>query len=239
MQYLTPSEVNETIQKLCRFHPIGVNHQVNQLSFSQSFIQRFCKTLSRVLQSESALIHIQAPVSVCGDIHGDFLSLLRIFHTQQLPSETNKYLFLGDYVDRGNNSLEVVILLGLLKIQQPACIFMLAGNHESASIQGDYGFWKECEAQLQPPEFAKGGWALINRVFTQFPICAIINDRIFCTHGGISPELLEPNASLDLINHLNREDLFDMEHPGLLCDLLWADPDDSIHGFGNNERGVR
>lgn len=249
MQFLTPSETNEMIMRLCHFHPIssgsGNSHshshshtpQVNHFAFSKSFIQRFCSTLARVLEREPILVHLNAPVSVCGDIHGNFVSLLRIFHTQQLPSESNKYLFLGDYVDRGNNSLEVVVLLGLLKIQQPSCVYLLAGNHESASIQIDYGFLKECEEQLKPPEFAKAGWALINRVFTQFPISAIINNRIFCTHGGISPHLLEPTASLELINRINRDDLFDMEHPGLLCDLLWADPDDTIHGFAENERG--
>ena len=87
------------------------------------------------------LVEVKAPLKVCGDIHGQYYDMLRLFEYGGLPSEST-YLFLGDYVDRGRQGIETICLLYALKIKYPCKVFMLRGNHESASITRIYGFYE-------------------------------------------------------------------------------------------------
>ena len=93
------------------------------------------------------LIQVKAPVKVCGDIHGQYYDMLRLFEYGKMPPESN-YLFLGDYVDRGRQGIETISLLFALKIKYPGQIAILRGNHESASITKIYGFFEECKFSL-------------------------------------------------------------------------------------------
>ncbi len=161
-----------------------------------------------------------------GDIHGQYSDLLRLFEYGGFPPEAN-YLFLGDYVDRGKQSLETICLLLSYKIKYPENFFLLRGNHECASINRIYGFYDECKRR-----FNIRLWKTFTDCFNCLPVAALIDEKILCMHGGLSPDL----KNLDQIKKIARPT--DVPDTGLLCDLLWADPDKDVTGWGENDRGV-
>ena len=160
-----------------------------------------------------------------GDIHGEYSDLLRLFEYGGFPPEAN-YLFLGDYVDRGKQSLETICLLLAFKIKYPENFFILRGNRECASINQIYGFFDECKRR-----FNGRPWKVFTDCFNCLPVAALIDDKILCMHGGLSPNL----SNLDQIKSLTRPT--DVPDTGLLCDLLWSDPGREVQGWGMNERG--
>jgi serine/threonine-protein phosphatase PP1 catalytic subunit len=129
------------------------------------------------------MLEIEAPLKICGDIHGQYHDLLRLFEICGFPPEAN-YLFLGDYVDRGKQSLETICLLLAYKIKFPENFFLLRGNHECASINRIYGFYDEIKRRYNIKM-----WRRFTDVFNIFPVTALIDDKILCMHGGLSPEL--------------------------------------------------
>lgn len=130
-------------------------------------------------------------------------------------------------MDRGKQSIETICLLLAYKIKYPENFFILRGNHESASINRIYGFYDECKQR-----YSVKLWKTFTDCFNCLPIAAIIDEKIFCCHGGLSPEL----SDMGLIRNVKRPT--DIPDSGLLCDLLWSDPDKDISGWGSNERGV-
>lgn len=193
---------------------------------SQEDILRLSTTVRKIFLDQPMLLELSAPIKVCGDTHGQFTDLLRLFEYCGFPPESN-YLFLGDYVDRGKQSLEVVCLVFAYKIRYPENFFLLRGNHECAGINRIYGFYDECRKR-----FSVKLWKNINETFNCLPCSALVDDRILCIHGGLSPEL----QSLDQLAKMERP--CDVPDTGLLCDLVWGDPDPSITGWGENDRGV-
>lgn len=182
---------------------------------------------SRLLfMSQPMLLEIQAPVKICGDIHGQYSDLLRLFDLGGYPPESN-YLFLGDYVDRGDQSFETVCLLLAYKLRFPQTFFLLRGNHESSTINRIYGFFDECKRR-----FSVKIWKLFTDTFNCMPVAALVEKRILCMHGGVSPEL----HNLDQIRYILRPT--DVPDNGLICDLLWSDPNETGLGWDENERGV-
>ncbi|KAF9670142.1 hypothetical protein SADUNF_Sadunf13G0037700 [Salix dunnii] len=169
--------------------------------------------------------HMPVFVIPC-DIHGQYSDLLRLFEYGGFPPHAN-YLFLGDYVDRGKQSLETICLLLAYKIRYPENFFLLRGNHECASINRIYGFYDECKRR-----FNVRLWKTFTDCFNCLPVAALIDEKIFCMHGGLSPEL----NHLDQIRYLQRPT--DVPDTGLLCDLLWSDPGKDVQGWGMNDRGV-
>lgn len=163
---------------------------------------------------------------ISGDIHGQYQDLLRLFQHGGYPPSTT-YLFLGDYVDRGKQSLETICLLLAYKIRYPDKIFLLRGNHEDAKINRIYGFYDECKRR-----FNVRLWKIFNDCFNCLPAAAIIDDKILCMHGGLSPEL----HSLNQIKEIQRPT--DVPEFGLLCDLLWSDPNPKVEGWANSDRGI-
>lgn len=161
-----------------------------------------------------------------GDVHGQYYDLLRLFEYGEYPPDSN-YLFLGDYVDRGKHNLETICLLLAYKIKYPENFFLLRGNHESAAINRVYGFYDECKRR-----FNIKLWKVFTECFNCLPVAALIDDKILCMHGGLSPEL----KSIDQIRKLGRP--ADVPDSGLLCDLLWSDPSKDADGWRENERGV-
>jgi len=176
--------------------------------------------------SQPVLLDLEAPLKIVGDIHGQYWDLLRLFEYGGFPPDAN-YLFLGDYVDRGPNGLETICLLLAYKIKYPENFFMLRGNHECSSINRIYGFYEECKTR-----FSLKIWKLFNDCFNCLPLGAIIEDKILCIHGGLSPDL----KSLEQIRRIVRPT--EIPDTGLLCDLLWADPDAELPGWQVNDRGV-
>lgn len=165
-------------------------------------------------------------ILISGDIHGQYSDLLRLFEYGGFPPKSN-YLFLGDYVDRGKQSLETICLLLAYKIKYPENFFLLRGNHECASINRIYGFYDECKRR-----FNVKLWKAFTDSFNWLPVAALIDDKILCMHGGLSPEL----NNLDQIRNLPRPTA--IPDTGLLCDLLWSDPGKDVKGWGMNDRGV-
>jgi len=189
-------------------------------------IELLCQHVRGVFAEQPMLLEVDAPMKVAGDIHGQFYDLLRLFEYGGAPKDSN-YLFLGDYVDRGKNSIEVIALLFAYKAKYPENFFMLRGNHECASINRLYGFFDECKRR-----YSIKLWKTFGDVFNYMPVCALIDDRIMCMHGGLSPEL----TSMDQIKQLSRP--VDVADAGLLCDLLWSDPSAEVSAWGENDRGV-
>jgi len=183
------------------------------------------KSLS-LIKEEKMLIELEAPLRVCGDIHGQYYDLLRIFEHCGYPGEYN-FLFLGDYVDRGKQSLETICLLLAYKIKYPNKIHLLRGNHESSVTNRIYGFYDECKRR-----YSVRLWRNFTELFNYLPVAALIDEKILCMHGGLSPDL----RNLNSISEITRPT--DIPDSGLLCDLLWSDPDKETLEFDENDRGV-
>ncbi|KAL7416390.1 Metallo-dependent phosphatase-like protein [Mrakia frigida] len=146
-------------------------------------IRYLCTKSREIVMSQPMLLELEAPIKICGDIHGQYYDLLRLFEYGGFPPEAN-YLFLGDYVDRGKQSLETICLLAAYKIKYPENFFILRGNHECASINRIYGFYDECKRRYNIKL-----WKTFTDFFNCLPVAAIIDERIFCMHGGLSPDL--------------------------------------------------
>ena len=175
---------------------------------------------------QPTFLELESPITVCGDTHGQYPDLLKLFEVGGFPPETN-YLFLGDYVDRGKQSLETICLLLAYKIKYDEKFFLLRGNHECASINRIYGFYDECKKRYNLKL-----WKVFIDLFNCLPIAASIDDKILLMHGGLSPEL----NTVDQLKKIVRPT--DVPEEGLLCDLLWSDPESQCNGWGKNDRGV-
>eukprot|EP00932_Pfiesteria_piscicida_P002691 SRR837773.12617.p1 GENE.SRR837773.12617~~SRR837773.12617.p1 ORF type:complete len:303 (-),score=85.11 SRR837773.12617:10-918(-) len=189
-------------------------------------VKQICQRAGEIFMSQDPLLELEAPLKVVGDIHGQYHDLLRLFDFGGFPPESN-YLFLGDYVDRGKQSLEVIILLLVYKCKYPENFFMLRGNHECAAITRIYGFYDECKRRYNIKV-----WKFFCDVFNKLPFVAIIDDKIFCVHGGLSPEVM----NMDQIRKISRPT--DVPEVGMVCDFLWADPDLDLSGWAESDRGV-
>merc|ERR1719150_3353816 len=195
------------------------------VELGENDVETLCQTSRSKFMSQPMFLELEPPIKIVGDIHGQYYDLLRLFEYGGYPPDAN-YLFLGDYVDRGKQSIESICLLLAYKIKYTENFFILRGNHECASINRIYGFYDECKRRYSPRL-----WKRFTDCFNCLPVAAIVADKIFCMHGGLSPEL----KSFDQIKKLARPT--GVPDTGLLCDLLWADPE-QIVGWGESDRGV-
>lgn len=191
-------------------------------------IHQLCHQLKTMLLSTPNIMTIHSPITVVGDIHGQYHDLLEIFKIGGPPPNTN-YLFLGDYVDRGYYSVETITLLIVLKLRYPDRVFLIRGNHESRTITTNYGFYSEV---LNKYEGSADVWTYITDVFDYLPLGAIIDNKIFATHGGLSPSCQQ----LDQIRAVDR--FKEIPHDGIMADLVWSDPDPEITDFKLSPRGA-
>jgi len=189
-------------------------------------ITAICQRAREVLLSQPALLELDAPVKIVGDVHGQYTDLIRMFEMCGFPPNSN-YLFLGDYVDRGKQSLETILLLLCYKLKYPENFFLLRGNHECANVTRVYGFYDECKRRCNVKT-----WKTFIDCFNTLPIASIVAGKIFCVHGGLSPALVQ----MDDIRNIARPT--DVPDYGLLNDLLWSDPADMEQDWEANERGV-
>ena len=215
--------VDEIINKLLQAKSYKPNKEVPLL---ESEIRWLIIKVKAIFMDQPVFIELDSPINICGDTHGQFYDLLRLFDYGGEPPKAN-YLFLGDYVDRGKNSIETISLLFAYKIRYKENFFLLRGNHESENINKIYGFFDECKRR-----YSVKLWKLFSDCFNSLPIAALINDKIICMHGGLSPDL----TSLEQLKKIVRPT--EIPDAGLLCDLLWSDPDKLSTGWGENERGV-
>ena len=185
-----------------------------------------CEEVTKIFLNQPVCLYLDTPVNVCGDIHGQYPDLIRLFEAGGYPPDVN-YLFLGDYVDRGEQSIETICLLFCFKIKCSNNFFLLRGNHECASLNREYGFYDECKRRYNVKL-----WKKFVDVFNCMPYSAIVEDKIIFMHGGLSPFL----NNLGQLNEIIRPT--DVPDEGLLCDLVWSDPESNLKGWEFNDRGV-
>ena len=202
-------------------------------------IEMLCNKCRKIFLEEPMVFNLQLPIKIVGSIHGNFYDLLEYFAIGGHPSEKNKYLFLGNMIDRGNQSIESLCLLFAYKIKYPNDIYLLRGNHEVASMTRVYGLFDECKKRYNIRI-----WKYFIDTFNCMSICGIINytcnvnndhdmnKNIFCVHGGISPDF----KSLSQIKKMRKP--YDIPDDGVMCDFVWSDPDKDIDTWGDGGRGV-
>jgi serine/threonine-protein phosphatase 4 catalytic subunit len=195
-------------------------------TIKESEVKELCLKAKEILTNESNVHKMRAPCTVVGDIHGQFFDLLELFRVGGDVPDTN-YVFMGDFVDRGYHSVESFLLLLLLKVKYPNRVGLVRGNHESRQITQVYGFYDECLRKYGSVNV----WRYCTDVFDHLPICAVIEDKVFCVHAGLSPML----STLEQMRNIERR--CEVPHEGPMCDLLWSDPED-IEGWGVSPRGA-
>jgi serine/threonine-protein phosphatase PP1 catalytic subunit len=174
-----PIDLEEIINKLLSIK--DKKSTFKEINLLESEIRSLCIKAREIILGQPMLLELEAPIKICGDIHGQYLDLIRIFEFGGFPPDSN-YLFLGDYVDRGKNSVETICLLLAFKIKFPENFFLLRGNHECSSINKVYGFYEECKRR-----YSIKLWKTFSDLFNVFPACAVIDEKIICMHGGLSP----------------------------------------------------
>ncbi|CAM9669025.1 unnamed protein product [Chrysoparadoxa australica] len=190
-------------------------------------LKKLCLFVKDILVEEGTVQPVSSPVTVCGDIHGQFYDLLELLKTGgEVPGTS--YVFLGDFVDRGHNSVETLEMLLCLKARYPTRITLLRGNHESRQITQVYGFYEECMRKYGNAN----PWSYCVEVFDHFNLAAIIDNRVLCVHGGLSPEI----RTLDQIRTIHRAR--EVPHEGAFCDLMWSDPEDMKDAWAISPRGA-
>ncbi|KAH7544451.1 hypothetical protein JRO89_XS15G0168600 [Xanthoceras sorbifolium] len=265
-----------------------LDRQIEQLKkcepLKESEVKALCLKAMEILVEESNVQRVDAPVTICGDIHGQFYDMKELFRVGGDCPKTN-YLFLGDFVDRGFYSVETFLLLLALKIKiesadrspqlfdkpifaflepwvgftvltifsavkhqnlrvltfhcqfesiykltvrYPDRITLIRGNHESRQITQVYGFYDECLRKYGSVNV----WRYCTDIFDYLSLSALIENKIFSVHGGLSPAI----STLDQIRTIDRKQ--EVPHDGAMCDLLWSDPEDIVDGWGLSPRGA-
>uniref|UniRef100_A0A673CIJ7 Serine/threonine-protein phosphatase n=1 Tax=Sphaeramia orbicularis TaxID=375764 RepID=A0A673CIJ7_9TELE len=199
---------------ICQITPVKGSRPGKNVQLTENEIRGLCLKSREIFLSQPILLELEAPLKICGDVHGQYYDLLRLFEYGGFPPESKQ-------------SLETICLLLAYKIKYPENFFLLRGNHECASINRIYGFYDECKRRYNIKL-----WKTFTDCFNCLPVAAIVDEKIFCCHGGLSPDL----QSMEQVRRVMRPT--DVPDQGLLCDLLWADPDKDVLGWGENDRGV-
>jgi serine/threonine-protein phosphatase 5 len=173
-----------------------------------------------LFEKDKSLVHITIPedqeVTVCGDIHGQYYDLLNIWKINGIPSETNPYLFNGDFIDRGSFSVEVIIAMLSWKVAFPNHFFMSRGNHESKNLNKMYGFEGEVKHKYNETTYD-----LFSDMFCYLPIAHCINRKIFIVHGGLFSKDGVKISEIEAVNRIKEPG-----DEGIMCECMWSDPCD-------------
>ena len=157
---------------------VCIERLYNKELLADTVIEAICAKTKELLMKESNVVHIAAPVTVVGDIHGQFFDMIEIFKIGGFCPDTN-YLFLGDYVDRGLFSIETITLLVLLKLRYPTRVHLIRGNHESRGVTQSYGFYTECNRKYGNANV----WDYFTDMFDFLTLSVVIDVSIFCVQG--------------------------------------------------------
>ncbi|KNC86889.1 serine/threonine-protein phosphatase 4 catalytic subunit [Sphaeroforma arctica JP610] len=189
-------------------------------------VKLICAKAREILVEESNVQQVSSPVTICGDVHGQFYDVRELFKVGgDIP--TTNYLFLGDFVDRGYFSVETFLLLLALKVRYPDRITLIRGNHESRQITQVYGFYDECLRKFGSVSV----WRYCTEIFDYLSLSALVDNKVLCVHGGLSPSI----NTLDQIRTIDRKQ--EVPHDGAMCDLMWSDPE-QMEGWGLSPRGA-
>jgi len=211
----SPGDVDKWIAKVRRCEHL-----------EETELKQLCDMVKEILMEESNVQPVNSPVTVCGDIHGQFYDLMELFRKGGEIPKTS-YIFMGDFVDRGHHSVETLQLLLCYKARYPQSITLLRGNHECRQVTQVYGFYDECFRKYG----SANAWKYCTEVFDYFALASVIDGSILCVHGGLSPHI----STLDQIRLLERNQ--EIPHEGAFCDLMWSDPED-IETWAMSQRGA-
>lgn len=186
-------------------------HLLNEGRLTENQLFKIISDGNSVLKNEPNLLRIDQKCFIFGDVHGQFYDLVSIIDKFDL--EKDVLLFLGDYVDRGAFGVETYLYLLLLKSYYPSNIYILRGNHESEKMTMYFTFKAECEYK-----YGAQAYKSFIESFKHLPVAAVVQNKAFCCHGGISPDL----NKVEKINSIDRYK--EIEYNGLFCDIFWSDP---------------
>ncbi|KAK0409861.1 hypothetical protein QR680_004802 [Steinernema hermaphroditum] len=193
---------------------------------TETEVKMLCDKVKEILSKEPTLIRVSSPVVVCGDTHGQHNDVVNLFRIGGFPADT-KYLFMGDYVDRGRMSVEVISLLFCYKIKHPSTFYLLRGNHESRELTKVYTFFDECFGKYNNTRV----WTMFTDAFEYLPLSGVVDDRVVCMHGGLSP------AGFTLDNIANVDRIKEPPKYGIMTHLLWSDPGQQQGWKDSNRKG--
>lgn len=216
--------------------------QENASYFTSVFAADLCTDGGAILRQEKCLLEVDIldKVVVVGDIHGQFADLVAHVFAQQYDrpegEADRQFLFLGDFVDRGPQGVEVLMLLLALKIEWPDNICLLRGNHEEAQTSRIYGFLHEVRTKFNDIAV----WARFNEVFCFVPLAAVVcgenSQKFLALHGGLSPNLHDL-AAISAIERGDYGGTLDTSSSDIVDGILWSDPTDAAPRYSRNERG--
>ncbi len=222
---------------------------LTKFRFRREHIIALTKSCQEIIASQPMVLRLNTPAKVFGDIHGQYDDLMRFFELWGEPSENPgigdiqsiDYLFLGDYVDRGCNSLETICLLMALKIKYPDRIHLLRGNHEDVLINMNFGFREECDYRLfdDNDDEDLNVYKTINEFFEYLPLAAVIENQILCIHGGIGGCLSTIKEIEDIDRPLRIIHEATNKTEQIIMDILWSDPTDNDEELGIQSNPLR
>ena len=202
----------------------------NELPSNQEFNKIYLKA-KEILDQRKNIAILNTPLIICGCINAHFEELKDIFKICGDISE-NKYLFLGDYVGRGWNGLSTFMLLILYLIKYPNNRTLLRGNHDSRTMSIMYGLYDECLKKIEIKDEAEDIYNKINELFDLLQLAAVVDNKYFCIHGGLSPEL----KKIDILNNIERKK--EIPEKGIITDLIWSDPKEEVNEFEPSKKGA-
>ena len=222
-------KLNEMLRHLSQCISCISNHEATlEIRLpSKNFVFDICDRATSMFSYDPIVLGISSPIVTVGDLHGHYLDLLRIMQVCGHPQST-KYIFLGDIVDRGEFSLETIIMIFLMKICYPTNVFVIRGNHEFDQLASKYGFLTEVLTEYQD----RNVYNAFLKAFSQMPIAAVIDEVTICVHGGIGPGIVD----IDTIRAIKRPiDAFSQDYT---ASLFWSDPNPTINDYQPSPRGT-
>ena len=195
--------------------------------YKKVILEELAHKVKDLFSEEPNILEIDHDVTIVGDLHGHLFDLLRILYRFGFPPYTN-YLFLGDLIDRGECSLEVVVIIFTLKYLFPGKVHIIRGNHEFVQISSSSTF------SHQVAQLYRGSTTLLNSLFEAFsylPLAAKVYQKNLCLHGGISPDFLH----IEQIDKIKRP-ITTYSNNSVLCGLLWSDPSKICNEYGTSSR---